>query len=110
MAEIQTARGAISPDELGTVMLSERLLFGVHGWQEAPEVNFDHVTAFEKICGSLTAFKALGGKTIVDTSGITMGRDIKFFASLSKETGINIIAATGFENEPFLLPFLRPQE
>jgi phosphotriesterase-related protein len=75
-------------------------LFGVYGCQYAPEVDFNHAVAFEKICSSLEAFKESGGGTIVDTSGITLGRDVTFYSKLSQTAGVKIVAATGFDNEP----------
>ena len=100
MTEISTLLGPVSSDDLGIVSLHEHLLFGLHGWQYAPEVDFNHAVAFEKIRSSLEQFKELGGGTIVDTSGITLGRDVSFYAKLSQVTGVKIVVATGFDNEP----------
>jgi phosphotriesterase-related protein len=100
MAEISTLLGGVLPEDLGIVSLNEHLLFGLHGWQFAPEVNFNRAMAFERLCSSLDRFRRSGGGTIVDTSGITLGRDVTFYSKLSQLTGVKIIAATGFDNEP----------
>ncbi|MFC1893349.1 phosphotriesterase [Chloroflexota bacterium] len=104
MAEVPTLTGSVSPDQLGIVSLSEHLLLGLPGWEDAPDVNFDRAAAFDQICSSLEEFKELGGGTIVDTSGITMGRDVTFYARLAQVTGVQIVAATGFDNEPKSIP------
>jgi len=100
MAEISTLLGPVSPEDLGIVSLNEHLLFGLHGWQYAPEVDFNRAVAFERLYSSLDRYRKSGGGTIVDTSGITRGRDVTFYAKLSKATGVKIIAATGFDDEP----------
>ncbi|MFC1893621.1 phosphotriesterase [Chloroflexota bacterium] len=104
MNEIPTLTGSVSPDQLGIVSLSEHLLFGLPGWWYAPEVNFDRSAAFDQICSSLKEFKELGGGTIVDTSGITMGRNVPFYSKLAEVTGVQIVAATGFDSQPLSIP------
>ncbi len=104
MAEIFTLSGPVASDNLGIVSLQEYLLFGLPGWQYAPEVDFDRAAAFDKIRSSLELFKKQGGGTIVDVSGITLGRDVMFYSKLTKVTGVPIVAATGFDNEPISIP------
>lgn len=105
MAEIPTLSGPVSPENLGIVSLHEHLLFGVPGWQHAPEVDFDRPGAFDQIASSLRAFKQLGGGTIVDASGITLGRAVNFYSRLAQVTGVQIVASTGFGNQPLsILP------
>ncbi|MFC1893631.1 phosphotriesterase [Chloroflexota bacterium] len=104
MDNIPTLSGSVSPDQLGIVSLSEHLLFGLPGWWHAPQVNFDHAATFRQIRSALQAFKEMGGKTIVDTSGITLGRDVTFYSKLAQVTGVQIVAATGFDNDPISIP------
>ena len=103
-AEIPTLSGLTSPDNLGIVALSEHLLYGLPGWWLAPEVNFNRAEAFERVLSALEEFRELGGGTIVDTSGITLGRDPIFYSRLAKMTGVKIVAATGFEEERLSIP------
>lgn len=100
MAEIPTLLGSVSSDRLGIVSMNEHLLFGYPGWQYASEVTFDRATAFEKIRSSLDLFKQCGGGTILDASGITLGRDVTFYRRLSEVTEVQIMAATGFQDQP----------
>jgi phosphotriesterase-related protein len=103
-AEIPTFSGLTSPDNLGIVSLGEYLLYGLPGWWYAPEVKFDRAVAFDQILSSLNEFKALGGGTVVDTSGITLGRDATFYSRLAQMTDVKIVAATGFDNEFLSIP------
>ena len=49
MAEIPTVTGPFSPDQLGITLLHEYLLYGLHGWQYAPEVEYDRAAVYEQI-------------------------------------------------------------
>ncbi|MFC1894267.1 phosphotriesterase [Chloroflexota bacterium] len=104
MANVPTLTGPVVPDNLGIVSLGEYLLFGLPGWQYDPYVKFSRVAAFDQISSSLKQFKQLGGHTIVDTSGITLGRDVTFYSNLSKQTGVQLISATGFDNQTISIP------
>ncbi|MFQ5879998.1 MAG: phosphotriesterase [Dehalococcoidia bacterium] len=99
MAEVNTVLCPVSPDDLGVTSMHEHILFGLPGWELAPEEHFDRAAAFEKIRSDLEEYRSLGGRTIVDCSGIALGRDVEFYSLLSKATGVNIVAATGFSEE-----------
>lgn len=100
MVQVNTILGSISPEELGITAMHEHIVYGMPGWEYAPEVNFDRSAAFEKIKKDLLDFKSSGGKTIVDCSGVANGRDVEFYQALSRVTGVNIVASTGFGAEP----------
>jgi len=104
MANVFSLSGPISLDQLGIVSLSESLLFGLPGWWYAPDVDYDRAAAFKRIRSCLEQFREAGGKTIVDTTGITLGRDVKFYQRLGEVTGVQILAATGFGNQPESIP------
>lgn len=55
---------------------------------------------------NLRNLKELGINTIVDVTNIGMGRDIERMAWLSKESGINVIASTGFYKAPYYPPLV----
>src|SRR5437868_13593011 len=67
--------------------------------------HFDAPRVFEKIYNDLLDFKAVGGVTVVDVSGIGIGRDIEFYVCLSRYTQVNIVACTGFWAERKILPY-----
>ena len=104
MADIKTLLGPIPSEELGVVAIHEHLLYGLHGWQWAPGFDYDRSAAFETIRDALLRFKAAGGGAVVDVSGLTQGRDVNFYARLSEITGVHVVAATGFKNQPESIP------
>jgi len=52
----------------------------------------DHRTAIEEVA----VFARAGGRSFVDVTLPKIGRDVEFLQRLAKETGLNVIAATGF--------------
>jgi predicted metal-dependent phosphotriesterase family hydrolase len=104
MTAIQTLTGPISPDDLGIVSMHEYLLKGLPGWHLAPEVKYNRAEAFDAISTALAKFKDAGGQTIVDMSGITLGRNVPFYKRLSEVSGVNIVSATGLDNQTVGIP------
>ncbi len=58
---------------------------------------------FDETLDEINKLTKLNVKNIVDVTNKGMGRDIEFIKRLEKESGINIISATGYYKEPFLL-------
>lgn len=108
---VRTVLGLVPADELGVVIIHESLLSVVPGAEYAPEINMDKSEIFEVLKRKLTEFRRHGGKTIVDRTGMFHGRDVKLYETLSKTTGVNIIASTGLGPEPMLSGyFVTPQK
>jgi phosphotriesterase-related protein len=108
---VRTVLGLVPADELGVVLIHESLLSVVPGAEYAPEINMDRSEIFEVLKRKLTEFRRHGGKTIVDRTGMFHGRDVKLYETLSKTTGVHIIASTGLGPEPMLSGyFVTPQK
>lgn len=109
MATVHTVLGPIEPSELGVCDMHDHILWSSPGWEHSPDarMHFDRPSVFAKIEGDLRDFRALGGRTVVDVSGIGMGRDVPFYADLSRETGVHIVACTGFWAERKILMYFR---
>jgi len=108
---VRTVLGLVPADELGVVLIHESLLSVVPGAEYAPEISMDKSEIFEVLKRKLTEFRRHGGKTIVDRTGMFHGRDVKLYETLSKTTGVNIIASTGLGPEPMLSGyFVTPQK
>ena len=108
---VRTVLGPVPAQELGVVLIHESLLSVVPGAEYAPEINMDKSEIFEVLKRKLTEFRRLGGKTIVDRSGMFHGRDVKLYETLSKTTGVHIVASTGLGPEPMLRGyFTTPQK
>lgn len=96
MTRVNTVLGPIAPEELGFVAVHEHIGYGMPGseldtqWWKSPEQRY------EETVPKLREFRANGGRTFVDATGICNGRDVDYYQSLSEKTGVNIVAATGF--------------
>jgi len=94
---VNTVRGPISADKLGTTLMHEHFTSAYPGWfadaSIAPE---DYKAALKKNLEAVKAAKAVGIQTIVDATPNDMGgRNPEFYKKLAKKTGINIICSTG---------------
>lgn len=107
---VNTVLGPIPAHELGVVAVHEALLSVVPGAEHAYDISMDRAEIFEILAGKLTDFRANGGKTIVDSTGMFHGRDVRLYEALSRSTGVHIIASTGMGPEEMLGGyFLTPQ-
>jgi predicted metal-dependent phosphotriesterase family hydrolase len=109
-ATVNTVLGAIHAAELGVVAVHETLRSVVPGAEYAYDITIDRAEVFEAIATELRAFKAAGGSTVVDASGMFHGRDVRMYEALSRSTGVHIVASTGQGPEAMLGGyFLTPQ-
>ncbi|GGD65658.1 phosphotriesterase [Microbacterium murale] len=107
---VNTVLGPVAADELGVVAIHEALLSVVPGAQYAYDIDIDRAEIFEVLKGKLEGFKAAGGGTIVDRTGMFHGRDLPLYEALSRTTGVHIVASTGMGPEENLGGyFLTPQ-
>jgi phosphotriesterase-related protein len=107
---VNTVLGLVDARQLGVTLVSESLLYVLPGAQYAHDIKIDRADVFEAIAAKLTAFKAAGGGTIVDVTGMFEGRDLRLYEALSRATGVHIVASTGQGPEAMLGGyFLTPQ-
>src|SRR3954453_17395860 len=102
--------GPVATDDLGVVAVHEALLSVVPGAEHAYDIPFDPPDIFAVLPRKLTAFKNAGGGTLVDSTGMFHGRDVRLYEALSRSTGVHIVASTGMGPEEMLGGyFLTPQ-
>ncbi|MGP6173585.1 phosphotriesterase [Corynebacterium sp. A21] len=107
---VNTVLGPIPAAELGVTAVHEALLSVLPGAQYAPDITLDRAEIFAALATKLHAFKSAGGASIVDSTGMFHGRDLKLYEALATATGVNIIASTGQGPEELLGGyFLTPQ-
>lgn len=107
---VNTVLGPVPARDLGAIAVHEALLSVVPGAQYAPDITIDRAEVFESLVTKLTDFRAHGGKTIVDSTGMFHGRDLNLYEALARTTGVHIIASTGLGPEELLGGyFLTPQ-
>ncbi|MER2191725.1 MAG: phosphotriesterase [Solibacillus sp.] len=99
---VRTVLGPVPANDLGRVLIHETLLSVFPGAELAPDVVMDKSKIFDRLKEKLQEFSRLGGKTIVDRSGMFHGRDPWLYQTLSKTTGVHIIASTGLGPEKML--------
>lgn len=107
---VNTVLGPVPAEDLGVVSVHEALLSVVPGAQYAFDVQIDRAEIFETLAGRLADFRDHGGTTVVDSTGMFHGRDVKLYEALSRATGVHIVASTGLGPEEMLGGyFLTPQ-
>jgi phosphotriesterase-related protein len=109
---IKTVNGMVEPADLGTVAMSEHILYSLVGWESDPWLTYNRAEAFEAVVASLNEFKEVGGGALVDFTGMLLGRDAKLLFDVSCSSGVDIIASTGFGTQHtipshFLISFKR---
>ena len=107
---VNTVLGPVSAENLGVVCVHEALLSVLPGAQYAYDLVIDRAEIFETLAAKLISFQAAGGGTIVDSTGMYHGRDVRLLEALSRSTGVHIVASTGLGPEEMLGGyFLTPQ-
>lgn len=109
-AAVHTVLGPVDPGDLGVVAVHEALLSVIPGAQYAFDLPMDRAEIHAALARRLDAFKEAGGGTVVDVTGMFHGRDVRLLESLSRATGVHIVASTGMGPEADLGGyFLTPQ-
>jgi phosphotriesterase-related protein len=93
---VQTATGPVDADQLGFTLSHEHVtvVYG-SGLVQAFPFLFDWEATREKATRHLTEAKAGGVDTIIDLSTVDLGRDVELFARVSRDSGVNVVVATG---------------
>lgn len=110
MGVVKTVLGPVPADELGVVAVREALLSVVPGAQYAHDITIDRAAVFATLEERLRAFREAGGGTVVDSTGMFHGRDVRLLEALSRATGVHVVASTGMGPQAMLGGyFLTPQ-
>jgi 5-phospho-D-xylono-1,4-lactonase len=99
MATVRTVTGDVDVADLGVCYAHEHLLItgGIAVLLDGDFLLNDRTKAMQDIA----TFTAQGGKTLVDMMPVGLGRDPLGLQWLARETGIHILAATGFHMEKY---------
>lgn len=93
---VTTVTGPISADKLGFTLAHEHIMISAGGLKENFPFLFDYEKTRARIVRELKEAKAGGVDTIIDLTTVDLGRDIRLFADVSRASGVQIIATTGF--------------
>src|SRR5690554_5848302 len=96
---VNTVLGPVPADQLGVTSVHEALLSVFPGAQYAYDITIGRAEIFATLAAKLTDFRAHGGGTVIDSTGMFHGRDLKLYEALSRSTGVHIIASTGLGPE-----------
>jgi|HubBroStandDraft_5_1064220.scaffolds.fasta_scaffold30290_3 predicted metal-dependent phosphotriesterase family hydrolase len=95
---IRTVLGDISPEGLGTILGHEHIITGPPA--EITDIDL-RLHSESKACEELASFKAAGGSAVVEMTTVDYGRDITSLARVAKQSGVHIVAATGYNKGKF---------
>lgn len=95
MPDVETVRGPVPVDDLGTVLMHEHVFV----LNEEIRRNYPHLWDEEtQVANAITKLRAarrMGVDTIVDPTVLGLGRDIRRIARVNEQVDLNIIVATG---------------
>ncbi|MAF53913.1 MAG: phosphotriesterase-related protein [Chloroflexi bacterium] len=95
MAQINSVLGPIDTADLGFTLSHEHVVVTSAGIQYVYPEFIDREGSIEAGVADLKTAYSEGLRTIVDVTTIDLGRDIRLLEQVSRESGINIICATG---------------
>lgn len=83
------------PDDFARRPVSQDILWDL---RQDPFGNLDNcrLDDLDLACAEIDRYAALGGRTIIDTTSLGAGRDLRALREVSERTGIQIVAGTGF--------------
>lgn len=111
MTTVESVRGQVELDDLGTVLMHEHVFVLNEEMRENYPAYWDEEARVADAVEKLTALKARGVDTIVDPTVIGLGRYIPRIQRVNEQVDINIIAATGlytYSEIPFSLQYVGP--
>lgn len=96
--KIRTVLGDIDAKDIGFTMSHEHILTQPAGGGEKDEP--DHILdSLPKAIQMLNEYKEIGGNTVIEATPETWGRNVAGMYVASKETGVNVVACTGWMNQ-----------
>src|SRR5579871_6656921 len=96
MPTVNSVLGPLDVANLGFTLPHEHVYTASAGiLQTYPELFGDFEDLTQQTVFTLTEARDGGVQTLVELSTLDLGRDVRFFAEMSRRTGVNIIAATG---------------
>ncbi|MDO0930902.1 phosphotriesterase [Streptomyces sp. DG2A-72] len=89
MTAVRTVLGDVRPEELGVVDAHDHLFL------RSPRLPGQELNDASAARAELEAFRAVGGSAVVQWTPYGMGRRAADLPSLSRESGVHVVAATG---------------
>lgn len=96
---VQTVCGKVKPQELGHFQIHEHIW--VHHTPMADKNPALQITDYEKSLAELKAYREIGGGGFADAQPVAAGRNAEVLKQLSEESGVHIVASTGYHLNGF---------
>lgn len=101
---VQTVLGPVPAADLGLTLSHEHLL--CHPKSPVADADPDLVLDdHDAAMAELGAFKAAGGNALVEVTPVDYGRNLDGLVTLSRRSGVHIVAATGLHKDEFSAPY-----
>ena len=98
MSELMTVRGPVPPEDIGVALMHEHLFINLlREYRGDGLLNDDELAVAE-----CQGFMDVGGRTIVDCTNGSMGRDPERLRRVAEQTGLNIVMGSGHYRVPYL--------
>ena len=95
MAKIESVNGTIDTSDLGFTLSHEHVVVSSAGIPQIYPEFIQREDSINEGIKALRAAKAEGLDSIIDVTTLDLGRDIHMLEKVSRESGVNIICATG---------------
>ena len=95
MATINSVLGPMDTADMGFTLSHEHVIVSSAGIQYVYPEFIDREGTIERAIAQLSEARAEGLRTIIDVTTIDLGRDIRMLEHVSRESGVNVICATG---------------
>ena len=94
--EVMTVTGPISADKIGVTSMHEHIFADSSFSENDFNKKYDNIDLMTE---EIRYFREAGGNTIVEQTSRGLGQDIAALYRISKKSGVQIVAATGFYRE-----------
>jgi phosphotriesterase-related protein len=95
MPTVSTARGPVSTDQLGFVLMHEHIVLQSPGVRDNWPETMNRDAVIQRSVAKLNEAKAAGVETLVDLTTMDNGRDVPLVAEIAAQTDLHVIVATG---------------
>jgi len=95
MTIINSVLGPMDTADLGFTLSHEHVIITSAGIQQVYPEFIDREGTIQRAIAALKSAHSEGLRTIVDVTTLDLGRDVRFLEQVSRESGVNIICATG---------------
>jgi phosphotriesterase-related protein len=110
MATVESVRGPIDVDSLGTVLVHEHVRFRDEGVAEQWPEQYGEKEEMDAALEAVRAAADHGVHTIFEPTAMFGGRDVRFMQRVSEETGVSILACTGIYTYDYLPHYFENRE